>query len=146
MSRISTNGNVPVSESGFVAIKNITFTGAAGAGAVGTISLFTITGDVLAKVFGTVTTDLAGALATIEIGISGNTTGFITTTLATDLDTGEAWIDATPAALEQLTANSKILSTNVIATIALGSGITGGVLNLYCVWKPVSANASVVAA
>jgi len=52
-------------------------------------TLFTVTGTVLAVVFGHCTTNLDGATATLEVGVASNTAAIIAQTTATDIDAGE---------------------------------------------------------
>lgn len=124
----------------------VTFTGAAGAGAVGSVALFTVTGEVLVeKLVPICTTDLAGATATIALGVTGSTALFIAATVATDIDTGEFWVDtapdpngvAVPAALKDVA-----ITDNIIATVAVAN-ITGGVLRFDVLWRPLSSDGNV---
>src|ERR1043165_8130978 len=97
---LDANGN-PVSYNGHIVTKKtVAFTGAAGLGAQGATVRFTVTGDVIATVFAVCSEDLAGASATIEVGISGNTAALLPQTTATQIDTGEVWVDTGPATVE----------------------------------------------
>lgn len=123
-----------------------TYTGAAGLGAQGATTLFTVTGIVLARTMGLCSVDLASTTGTIESGIAGNTAVLIAQTTATAIDVGEFWIDATPAALELIAVNPRIISAaNIIETIATAD-ITAGALTMYCLWRPISTDGNVVAA
>ena len=128
-----------------MATKTIAFDGSAGNGAIGTINLFTITGDVAISIFGLCSEDLVGATATIEVGVSGLTTACIAQTTATNLDNNLAWIDASPTHFETLPVTKIGRGKIVIATIATAA-ITDGTLNMYALWRPLSPGASVVAA
>lgn len=123
--RRDANG-VPIQVHGIITSKSVTYT-AAGNGAVGALSLFTVTGDVLATVFGVCSVDLTG-IGTLEVGISGNTAALIAQTTGTGIDAGEVWIDNAPATIEALPSD-KILTngTDVIQTIATDT-ITAGVI------------------
>ena len=58
-------------------------------------TLFTVTGDVLVRIFGVVTTTLVGA-GTIEVGVTGNTAGLIAQVAdATTLAAGDFYYAAT---------------------------------------------------
>jgi len=126
--------------------KSITFTGAASLGAIGNVPLFTITGQVqIVKISGYVLTNLAGANATIALGITGSTSLFIAATTATTmLTTAAFWASTTatangialPAALQNV-----IIETNVVGTVAV-AGISSGVLRIDVEYKPLSAGAS----
>ena len=69
--------------------------------AVGTQTLFNVTGEVEVIVIGyidtTVTSD--GAL-TLEVGVSGATDGLIAQTAVGDLTEGKIWVDASPSVLK----------------------------------------------
>lgn len=138
---------VPITANGIVASKERTYTGAAGFGAAGASTLFTVTGDVIVNVFANCSTLLtATGAATIEIGIAGNTAALVAQATATDIDADEIYLDASPATVETL-PSSKILiaGTDIIETIATAD-VSTGVLTFYCLWTPVSANGNVVAA
>jgi hypothetical protein len=138
---------VPITWAGLIAKKTIAYTGAASAGAIGATTLFTVTGNVLARVIGVCSEDLAGASAIIEVGVAGNTGGLIAQTTATDIDNGEAWVDATPGLQEQLSATPRIIAAgaDIIETIATAN-ITDGTITYYCLWTPLDVGASVVPA
>jgi hypothetical protein len=110
-------------------------------------TLFTVSGTVYMKLFAVVQTDLAGAGATLIVGTAKNTSGLLALTTATDLDQYEIWHDATPdASIEAATvATEKIVNQNVIQTAATAN-ITSGVLRYICMWRPITANASVAPA
>ena len=128
--------------------KTITFTGAANLGAVGNVPLFTVTGEVLVAIMVPFcTTLLAGATATLALGITGSTALFIAATLGTDIDANEFWVDITPdpngiavpAALKDIA-----ITDNIVGTVAVAD-VTSGAIRLDCYWMPLSANSSVVA-
>jgi len=132
----------------FLTTKPRTFTGGVGLGKQGATTLFTVTGDVAVKLFATCTTDVAGALATIEVGITGNTACLLAQTTGTDIDAGETWLDATPALAEAIdlsTVNIIASGADIIETVATADA-TGGVITYYCFWRPLSAGASIVVA
>ena len=110
-------------------------------------TLFTVTGTVMVVIFGHCTTLLAGASATLEVGVSGNTAALIAQTLGTDIDAGEVWRDATPG-LGAETLNDPIVivgGADIIETVGTAN-LTGGVITYYCLWLPLSADGNVVAA
>ncbi len=134
---------------GVVVNKTKTFSNAAGSGAIGTVDLFTVTGTVLMKLFGICTTNMAGATATIEVGVAANTAGLIAQSTATDLIAGEVWLDATPTTKIEAYSNATQFivgnSPTVILTVATAN-LTAGVIEFYCIYQPISASAQVVAA
>jgi hypothetical protein len=130
--------------------KTVEFDGGAGSGAVGTVALFTVTGDVFVMLVGYCSEDLteAGATATIEVGTANGTAGLIAQTNAVDIDTGEAWFDNSPAAIETLTSIAGAFiggGDDIIATIGT-QNVDDGTLTFHCFWTPMSDGATVVAA
>ena len=129
------------------------FTGSANArgdydGTDNPTTLFTVTGKVLALVFGKVTTDLAGASATIEVGITGNTAAILAQQTGTDLDAGEIWTNDASAPLGTVGNFGEFVlldGTDIIETVATAN-LTGGVIEYTCLWYPLESGASVVAA
>lgn len=143
---LDANGN-PITYNGhLVASKTIAYTGATGLGAQGATTLFTVTGDVIASVFAVCSEDLAGATATIEVGVSADTASFIAQTTATNIDNGEVWVDTIPGKNQPVPADQVIAGgADIIETIATAD-ITNGTLTYYCLWVPLNASSSVVAA
>ncbi|TQF41166.1 hypothetical protein UNPF46_08580 [Bradyrhizobium sp. UNPF46] len=143
---LDANGN-PVSYNGhLVTKKSLAYTGAAHLGAQDATTLFTVTGDVIVAIFAVCTEDLAGASATLEVGIAGNTAALIAQTVGTTIDLGEIWTGTNPPTVASMPAD-KILTngTDIIQTIATAN-VTDGELTYYCLWVPLTAGASVVAA
>ena len=137
------DNSVPITGLGLIAPKAITYS-ALTTGAVGTTTLFTVTGTVALTIFAIASgTDLTG-LGTIEVGIAGNTAALIAQTAATAIDDGEFWYDGTPVTVGVMPAQ-KIVNVDVIQTIATNT-VTAGTLTYYCLWTPVSTNGNVVAA
>ena len=114
-------------------------------------TLFTVTGDVVLRaIWGVVNTDLAGATATIEVGVAGNTAGLIAQETCTDLDDGNIYISATNAVGVARTADSGGLTAindgaDIIETLGTAN-VTAGQIDWYCIWAPVEENATLVAA
>lgn len=135
--------------------KEITFDGGT-AGAIGEdggaqdpFDIFTVTGTVKVKLYAICTTLLAGATATLEIGVTGATASLIAQSTATDIEANEIWHDASPDSPVELdtVAAEKIIANglNVIGTVD-SADITSGVIKFICLWKPVSKDGNVVAA
>ena len=131
--------------------KTATFTGAAGAGAVGSVALFSTTGEILIVAIVPFCTTLlteAGATATIALGITGSTSLFVAATNAVEIDANEFWVDtapdpngiALPAALQNI-----VITDNIIATVG-AQNVTGGVIRFDVLWRPLSADGALVAA
>ena len=73
-------------------IKELTFSND-----TGTVNVFTVTGDVVVRIIPICKTNVASAAAAnIEMGISGTTDAMIASTVATDIDADDIWIDASP--------------------------------------------------
>jgi hypothetical protein len=131
-----------------VATKTITFDGTAGNGAVGTVAVFTVTGDVFLRfITARCSVDLVSAGAgTIILGVASDTNVMNTVTTATTLDAGEWWVGgaATTATAGQIAAsnNDVVVDGNIIITVATGD-ITAGALIFYAIWIPLSANGNV---
>lgn len=137
---------VPITTDGIIVSKSIEYDGTAGKGnASETITLFTVTGDVLVIAFGVCSEDLVGA-TTLEVGVTGATAALIAQTTATNIDTGMVWIDATPDETQAL-PGSFILTNgaDIIETIG-GADVTDGTINHYCIWRPLNSTGNVVAA
>lgn len=110
--------------------------------------MFSVTGTVLVRVFGICTVDLAGATATIELGVTGNTAALIAQSTATDLDAGELWKDTSPELGVDTLANLPgpfIIAdgADIIETIGTAN-ITSGNVKYICLWRPLSPNGKVV--
>jgi hypothetical protein len=109
-------------------------------------TLFTVTGDVMVMAWAECTTDLVGASAVIEVGITGDTAVIIAQTTATDIDDGDVWNGATPGAgIAALSPIVVLGGADIIETIGTAN-ITAGVLVYHCLWTPISADGAVVAA
>lgn len=137
----------------YVASKSVTFAGGTlndmgdydGTG--NPYTLFTVTGDVLVYIVAVCKTDLAGATATVEVGVTGATAALIAQTTATDIDVNEGWFAATPTLAVANTAQYHVIGggLDVIQTVATAN-ITAGEITYYCFWKPLSADGEVSAA
>jgi len=105
------------------------------------LTLFTVTGVCLVKLFAICTVSLTGATATIEVGVAGNTAGLIAQTTATDLLAGEIWLDASPTTMVESSVNvvEKIVAKNIIETLGTAN-VTAGNMIYYCYWYPLSAD------
>lgn len=124
-------------------LKTVTFTGASGAGAVGTVAIATVTGRVLFEhLTAYCTTLLAGATATIELGTANNTAALIAQTTATDLDTDEYWHDATPEAEVGDAITNKTVGKNIIITVGTAA-VSSGVIEISGLWLPMSSDGQV---
>jgi len=146
---IYVDGRVQGTDAFRLATKTITYTGAAGAGATGTVTVFTVTGDIeVAGYFEKCTVDLVGA-ATLATGVSGNTGALCASTAdATTADAGE-WNDGNGTwnagiGILDFTGDRQryALSANIIQTVG-STNITAGSITAYMWWRPLSAGATV---
>ena len=128
---------------GGVATKTLTFSN----DGAGTITLFTVTGDVIVKIIATCGILVASAAAgNVEVGIPGTTDGIIATTVATDIDAGEIWHDATPdSGLEALsTMREYIIANGTDIGITLSAQVDTGVITFHCIWTGLNGGTVVV--
>lgn len=117
-------------------------------------SAFTVTGDVLAQVFGVVgatpITSTSGT-TTLSLGTAEAAAGIIaaSTVNGTQFAATDVWVDSSPANdVEALAAqNWHVIGggTAIVLTRSVDD-LTGGSLTLYCLWIPLSADGNVVAA
>jgi len=113
-------------------------------GATGAHTLFTVTGNVLATVFGVCDTSLTGA-ATLEVGVAGNTAQLLAQIAdTTTLDDGDVYVDADTEVGAGVIPSMQVINdgADIIATIGT-TAITAGVVDFYCLWRPLSASAVV---
>jgi len=151
---------VPILTDGLITKKSITFAGATtnawgddGGTRDGGV-IFTVTGLVLCKLIAVCTTllDSDGA-ATLAIGITGATTIFMPTETATQIDADQIWLnDAENTTYAIIGAESAatgnlpeyaLYGNDIILTVAGGANVTAGVLDFYCIWRPISSDANV---
>lgn len=136
----------------FKVSKTVAFDGTAGNGAVGSVSLFTVTGDILVTVVGMVTETLVGATSTLVVGTANNTAGLLASVSGPALVAGDVHTSGTsPADVAALsTAGSSAPAAlnngaDIIATVGTAD-ITDGTIKFYCLWRPLSTDGNVVAA
>lgn len=110
-------------------------------------SLFVVTGVVEMRIFGVCSVDLAGATATLEVGVASNTAALIAQTTATNIDQNDIWLSNSPGLKAQaFGGESFIVADATIIETAGTANITAGQIDYYCIWRPISDGATVVAA
>ena len=125
--------------------KEITFTGAAGLGAVGNGTIFTVTGEVLLfKLSSICTSTLVGATATISMGHAASTAFLTAVTTATTITTGLFWVSSTPTANMINTPNifslgGVVATDDVTFTVAVAA-VTGGSVRFDFYYLPLSSD------
>jgi len=114
-----------------------------------TFTLFTVTGDVLVRIFGVCTTTIVGA-GTLEVGVEGNVAGLIARIAdATDLVANEIWNDASPTEVgvgllaSVLGPYLIVNGNNIIETVGTAD-LTAGQVYYVCLWKPVTNGSNLV--
>ena len=123
----------------------ITFDGGAGSGAVGDVTVFTITGRVwLLGITAFCTSGLSegGATATIQLGTAAVDGGLIAVVNAVNIDTNEWWADGTPVAeMAQMDAAQVdvLLSADIVALIG-AQAVSGGVIVFNARYLPITSN------
>ena|SRR3990167_345088 len=113
-------------------------------GATGAHTLFTVTGNVLVSVFGVCDTNLTGA-ATFEVGVASNVAQLIARIAdATTLDDGDVYVDADTEVGAGAIPAMQVLNdgTDIILTIG-ATAVTAGVVDFYCLWRPLSSTGNV---
>lgn len=130
-----------VSKKNSYLIKELTFLNDTGA-----LDIFTVTGDVIVRVFGVCKTNLASAGGcNVELGISGTTAALIATTVATAIDLNEIWHDASPDAQIEAESVRKdfIISGGSDIILTLSAQVDSGRIDFYCEWEPLSIDGNV---
>ena len=125
-------------------VKEITFNND-----VGTLALFTVTGDARVNIIAICKTNLASAaLGNIRLGVIGNTNAMINDTLASDLDANEFWNDQSPTDVIQVKDRVRgyDISNGNDIILTLDAQIDSGAITFYCYWIAHSNGASVVGA
>jgi hypothetical protein len=121
------------------------------------VTLFTVTGTVMARVFAVVGTALTstGATGTLAVGTVGATTSLLGTSTVdgTVLHTaGGVWTGATSGAgagtstsavFSNAALSFAMVNGNIVCTVATNS-MTAGTITFYCEWWPVSSTGNVV--
>lgn len=115
------------------------------------ITLWTVTGTVLCRVYGVVgATQFTSTVGTgtLAVGVAGNTGVFMAATTAngtTNFVANAEWMDTAPTVTAKLQAQAQwvVCTGNIILTVATNN-MTAGSVVMYCDWIPVTAGATVV--
>lgn len=131
--------------------KTITFDGGAGSGAVGSVNVFTIVGEVyIHAITAFCTTNLTTTTTgSISLGTTQQVTRFIGVTAAVSgdhpLDANEFWVTTTPTPgsidLPDGLQSVIISEDEIIANITVAA-FTGGVIEFVIFWEPISTDGS----
>ena len=128
----------------------VTFTGAAGLGAIGTYNILTVTGEVLVIAFVPFCTTLTGVdagtgVASMQVGVVNATTLFVGTTDATGIPTNNFWVSQTPNAngIALPAATKDIVITQNIQGQVTSTGtklVNSGTIRFDVYWLPLSSD------
>ena len=119
-------------------------------GALDPYKLFIVTGEVKVIVYGVCTTSLAGASATLEVGITGNTALILPQITATTIIANDVWVDNSVAEVGGFVATALPVATHItngndiIETVATAD-VTSGRMYYVCLWIPISKDGNVKA-
>lgn len=138
----------------FMAEKEVAFDGSTGNGEVGEIDLFDVTGDILYLMVAKCSESLAGATATLQFGLDGDTDALMSALLATNIDAGDFWLKEAGAfhsSVEMPSQGSQYQDMLVSAGVDIKAevataDITDGTIKFYLWWYPLSSNADVESA
>jgi len=113
---------------------------------IGTVTVFTVTGDVIVRILPIITTSVTSvAGANVRLGVVGNTDAMIVDSLATNLDARGIWVDQTPdneiEPVERIRGYFITDGNDVVMT--LDDQVDAGVIRFYCFWTPLSSGAIV---
>jgi len=112
-----------------------------------TETLFTVTGEVEVVVIGYIDVAVtSGDALTLEVGVTGATTGLIALTAVANLTIDKLWIDVTPAVLVTKPSWKVIANGADIVHTIRDFAATAGQITYYCWWRPLSTDGNVVAA
>lgn len=113
-------------------------------------TLFTVTGDVVVRMFGVGTVDLVSAGGgSVSVGVTGNTAGILAAETATDIDAGTIYHSATQVlgvvALSTIVGPFVIVNgLDIIETVGTAD-VTAGNIYYVCMWRPLSPGSTVEA-
>lgn len=138
---------------GNIATKRITFTAAAFEVST-TPTVFTVSGDVMARAWGIVRTAVesdSGNDGTLSLGVEDSAAALIaaTTVNETNFAAGDVWTDNGTAQADIIAHSGEwvVIANSEQIEIAVGTeDMTAGVLDLYVEWRPVTPGSTVTAA
>lgn len=109
----------------------------------GAIVIYQVTGDVIVRIVAVCKANVESvAAANIELGVAGATSAIIATTVATDIDAGDIWHDATPDSdIEALSVMKDfIIVEGADIILTLSDQVDSGEITFYCFWTPLSSD------
>ena len=113
----------------------------------GTVTVFTVTGDILIRIIPVITTDVVpNTTANIRLGVVGSTDAMIVDSVSTDLDARGIWIGQTPdnevGPIDRI--REYIVTNGNDVVLTLSAQVNSGVIRFYCFWTPLSGDGKVV--
>lgn len=122
--------------------KTLAFDGTSGNGAVGTATVFALSGRVhVVAIRAFCTETLVGASATLSLGVSSNVDAIIAVTTATNMAANDFWIDSSPAEIGYVdlpTAMIDFLCSEDIDVDVLTQAITDGTIRFEVDYLPLT--------
>jgi hypothetical protein len=115
----------------------------------GTVTVFTVTGDVKVKVTPICQTNIASAAdGYLELGIASDVDAMIASTQGTAIGADEIWNDTSPTSDIEPTDSERCytIAGGADIILTLSAQIDSGVITFYCEWEPLSSDGCVVAA
>lgn len=109
----------------------------------GTVSVFTNTLAVIARIVAIVQTNLASAGGcNMSLGVVGNTALFIPLTDVTLMVADEIWHDAAPDAEQEAftVAPEYIVAGGQAISLTLSAQVDSGAIDFHCMWRPLTPN------
>ena len=125
--------------------KTLTFFGLAGAGTVGAIRLFNVTGLNKVRLLATCDTTLTSATGTVAVTATGSALPLLISTAASIIPSNGIWTSATvstPALINSSFTEFIINDAPIVLTIGTAN-VTGGVLKFHLTVQPMSSDAKV---
>lgn len=111
---------------------------------VATHEVINVTGAVFLQIFPVCQGDLTGA-GSIQLGTDTNTSAFVASTTATDIDIGEIWASTTPTANLARANFLDNLVTGDVGYEITGAALTAGTILFVVFWEPAAAGSTVAA-
>jgi hypothetical protein len=115
----------------------------------GTVTVFTVTGDVKVKITPICKTSVTSAAdGYIELGVASDADAMIASTQGTTIDADEIWNDTSVTSdIEPLdSTRDYIIAGGADIIMTLSAQIDTGVIAFECEWSPISSDGNVVAA
>ena len=146
---LTLNGQIVTNQNSEALGKNVLIQEITFANSTGTVSVFTVTGDVLIRIIPVITTDcVPDTTANISLGVVGDTEAMIINSASAGLDARGIWIDQSPdneiEPVDRIRGYIITDGNDVIMT--LSAQVNSGVIRFYCFWTPLSGDGVVSAA